>query len=168
MQQARLTDIRNALEAVMSAIAKSGDGNISNSRIIEQLRTEYGSLIDQLSRQLINIALTKLANEVGSRKGPRLVTEGAPDLFGAYPGVPKVLSMGKGVKKSTLKSTFSEAEKWITEHETKVAINRERNDGFKQLLDKYRPYMSASSDTIEDAIRREREQNSVFEQRNLF
>lgn len=165
MEKIKLTDLRNALEEVMGSIAKTGDGHISNTGAIAMLRSQHGDLIEKLALPLIDIALTKLANEVGNRKGPRVPMDAGIDLFGSYPGIPKTISLARGVKKTTLQSTFSEADRWVDEHKTKAIVNTEKNEGFKKLLDKYRPYAMSDGDTIEDAIRRKSEKDGgLFKQ----
>ncbi|RKD71027.1 hypothetical protein [Rhizobium sp. WW_1] len=158
MLNPKLTDLRNALEAVMTSIGKSQEGSVSNIDAIASLRATNSELIDGLSSQLIDIALIKLANEVGNRKGPRVAIQPGRDLFGNYPGVPKMLAMGRGIKKSTLKATFKEAEQWLEEHQTKTVVNTEKNEGFRNLVNEFREYALTSDDTIEQAMRRKFDQ----------
>lgn len=158
MLNPKLTDLRNALEAVMTSIGKSQEGSVSNVDAIASLRATNSKLIDALSPQLIDIALIKLANEVSNRKGPRVATQPGKDLFGNYPGVPKMLAMGRGIKKSTLKATFREAEHWLEEHQTKTVVNTEKNEGFRNLVNEFREYALTPDDTIELAMRRKFEQ----------
>ena len=159
MQSQKLTDLRDALENVMTSIGKSQDGRVSNVDAIASLRATSGELIQALSPQLIDIALTKLANEVGNRKGPRVAIQPGRDLFGNYPGVPKMITMGRGVKKSTLKATFKEAEQWLEEHQEKVVVNTEKNEGFRNLVSEFRQYALTPDDTIEQAMRRKLDQH---------
>ncbi|MCX5495406.1 hypothetical protein OSH11_11870 [Kaistia dalseonensis] len=148
-----LSSLRNALEKIMMEIGAKVDGEVSNADAIAGLKARNADDIKALAPQLINIALIKLANEVGGRKRRATMTTSGPDLFGAYPGVPKMISIARGKKRNTLKSSFREADLWLIAHEAKVIPDGTvKNEGFRKFLDDHRPYMKNIDDTLEDAV----------------
>ncbi len=138
---------------------EGGDGQASNAEVLERIKSAKSKEIKDLTPQLIDIALTKLYNDVSNRKGPKPLTNIGFDLFGGYHGVPKTISLSRGRKKDTSKATFLELDLWIKAHEARH--NREKNIEFKRLVEDCRPFQESDDDTLEAAMKRKVETETL-------
>jgi hypothetical protein len=136
------------------------NGEVSNVDVLTRVKSLKEEEIKFLTPQLINIALTKLYNEVSSRKGVRSEGNFGSDLFDNYRGVPKTITIIKGKKKDTSKITFQEADLWIEAHGTKTDENK--NEEFKRLVEDCRPFKKSDDDTLELAMSRKREADGLL------
>lgn len=150
-----LSDIRNALESINKAImAERGDGEAPTAEALERCKKLHPKEIKELSGQLIDIALTKLNNEVSNRKGPKVLTNEGFDLFGGYHGIPKMITLIKGKKKDVVKATFQEADLWLKSHDRPENDETVKNEEFKRLVADCLPYKMSEDDTLEIAMKR--------------
>lgn len=162
MRKQTIIDLRNKLDAVATEFSRKAGGDVADSEVIAEFRARHAPAIKALSRQLEDMALGDLLNQVGARKRPRIGAGVGPDLFGEYPGVPKMISLGRHKRKNTLKASFAEADLWLTSHEARpLPEGAVKNPGFRKLLDDLRPFAGSSDYTIEQAMERRLAQKSA-------
>ncbi len=148
-----LSDLRNAIEDINKDVMRErGNGEASNVDVLSRVRAVKAKEIEQLTPQLVNIALTKLYNEVSNRKGPKALNDAGVDLFGNYRSIPKSITLIKGKKKDTSKVTFLEADLWIKARDTKA--DDKKNEEFKRLVEDCRPFKQSDDDSLEMAMKR--------------
>ena len=154
--KATLSDLRNAIEAINREVMKEqGNGEASNATVLDRVMKTHAKEVELLTPQLVGIALTKLLNEVSSRKRPSANFPEGIDLFGAYRGIPKSVSIVRGKKKDTAKLKFAEVDLWLKTHSEK--IRDPKYDDFRRLVEDCRPYKISEEDTLEMAMERKRQ-----------
>jgi hypothetical protein len=79
----------------------SPNGVVSNAEVLTRFKESNGADIAHLTPRLVDIALTKLLNDVSGRK-KRSTTAGGLDLFGEYHNIPQSVRFAKNVKKILL------------------------------------------------------------------
>lgn len=155
-EKVTLSDLRNAIEEInKDVMLERGNGEASNIDVLSRVKTSKSKEIEYLTSQLVNIALTKLYNEVSNRKGPKSLNDEGIDLFGNYRSIPQSITITKGKKKDTSRITFQEADLWIGSHDTKT--NNKKNEEFKRLVDDCRPFKQSDNDSLEIAMKRKLE-----------
>lgn len=148
-----LGDIRAAIDDINEEImSKRGDGEAPNSDVLTRLKETRPSLVTAFAPQLIDIALTKLLNEVCRRKAVRQSPGSQFDLFGIYSNIPKSVTISKGVKKSTEELTIPEAEDWLRSHSKRIIDSG--SDDFQRLIDDCRGISTSETDTIAQILDR--------------
>lgn len=160
-EKVTLSDLRNAIEDINKDVMREREnGEVSNVDVLARVRSLKSEEIGHLTPQLVNIALTKLYNEVSSRKGPKSINEDGVDLFGRYRSIPKNITLVKGKKKDTSKVTFQEADLWIKAHDTKS--DETKNEDFKRLVEDCRPFKQSDEDSLEVAMKRKIEAEGLL------
>ena len=149
-----LGDLRAAIEAVnRDVMEERGNGEAPNSIVLARLKRDRTPLIDHFSPQLIDIALTKLLNDVCRKNAARSAYQ-QHDLFDGYRKIPASVTISRGVKKATEKLTVSEAESWLESHSNRVVNNG--FDGFRDLVMECRKHTKSDDETIEQILKRVR------------
>ena len=146
-----LIDLRNAIEGVKKQVMQEQGGEATNEQILTEVRTQNAKEIKYLEVELVNIALTRLLNDVINRKLTRAQIRDGTDLFNTYPGIPKSITLVKGRKKDIMKLTFPEFDLWSKAHD---AVREDRNEKFKRLVEDCRQYQQSDEDTLEIAMKR--------------
>uniref|UniRef100_B0SXW7 Uncharacterized protein n=1 Tax=Caulobacter sp. (strain K31) TaxID=366602 RepID=B0SXW7_CAUSK len=160
-EKVTLSDLRNAIEDINKDVMRERvNGEVSNVDVLARVRSLKAKDIEYLTAQLVNIALTKLYNEVSNRKGPKSINDAGVDLFGSYRSIPKNITLVKGKKKDTSKVTFQEADLWIKSHDTKS--DEKKNEEFKRLVEDCRPFKQSDDDSLEVAMKRKIEAEGLL------
>lgn len=145
-----LGDLHAAIESIYRDVMKEqGNGVVPNSIVLDRLTVERSALVQLYAPQLINMALTKLLNDV-CRKNATRATSHVHDLFDGYRKIPMNVTVGRGFKKATEKLTILEAQEYLDNH-----LNRtSKNDylDFRHMVDECREHARSSSETIEDVL----------------
>ncbi len=154
-----LRDLRNSIQEIhRQAMLERSDGEAANAAILARVKAEKPELLLQLTPELVNIALTKLLNEVSTRKGQRTRSTAGPDLFGDY-RVPRSVSIVRGKKKDTAKLSVREAELYLQAHSEKSASDRHAS--LRLLLEECRQFMRSPEDTLETLFLRKEQANKL-------
>ncbi len=156
-----LSDLRDAIQLIYGDIMlERSDGEATNAAVLARLRAENADTLRQLTPDLVNIALTKLLNEVSNRKGQRGSSSEGVDLFGLY-RVPRTVTVARGKKKDVAKLCVREAELYLQAHSEKSS--NDRHAPLRLLLEDCRKYIQSPDDTLETLfIRKEREEQLAF------
>ena len=150
-----LCDLRNGIEDIYREVmSEQGNGEAPNSIVLSRVKSQKSREVEALAPQLVDIALTKLFNDVSTRKGARSKSDDGIDLFGGYRGIPRSVTIAIGMKKDTAKLSFAEADKWMSDHSLQL-IN-DRHDEFRRLVNDCRPFQKSDQDTLEVAMERKR------------
>lgn len=148
-----LGDLRGAIEDInREVMAERGNGEALNSDVISRLKSQRSKLVNIFAPQLIDIALTKLLNEVCRRNA---ASNGAQSyLFEDYSKIPEKVTIEKGIKKQTSMLTLAEAEEWILNHSKRTV--KSDNEDFQRLIDDCREHSKSMEETIEEILNRKR------------
>jgi hypothetical protein len=153
--RATLSDLRNGIQEIYREVMREqSDGEASNATVLARVRAEKTKELAALAGELVNIALTKLLNEVSNRKGRLGNHPEGTDLFGEY-RVPRIITIIRGRKKDTAKLSFREAELYVKAHSERSASDR--HAPLRRLLDACREYVQSEDDTLEVLIARMRQ-----------
>lgn len=130
-----LGDLRAAIEDANGIVLNEhGDGIAPNDLVLSRLKRERASLVAAFAPQLIDIALTKLLNEVARRTRKAATLFFQDELFADYPKLPSLISVGRGLKKSPQNLTIREA-KLIVERRKKKDSLQDHDDIERALVD---------------------------------
>jgi hypothetical protein len=152
---AAMIELRNAIDRINKEVMRErGNGEASNREVLDRVRKQHDAEITALTQQLVHIALTKLYNDVSSRKGPKPLNNFGEDLFGNYHGIPQTITIKRGTKKATGKLTFEEVDLWLSPQKPKPEVKK--NEALSQLVEDCRPYREQLTDTLEIAMERRR------------
>jgi hypothetical protein len=150
-----LGDLRNVLEEIAREVMEgASNGEAPNSAILTRLKNQRPNLIKFFTPQLVDIALTKLLNEVSGRNRARLPSGYEFDLFGDYGKIPNSVTIGRGQKKDTAKLSIAEAKSWLRNHSNRTV--QSDHAGFRRLVEECEKYVESDDETIEIALERKR------------
>ncbi|MGC6331763.1 hypothetical protein [Rhizorhabdus sp. FW153] len=153
-----LSELRNGIQDIYHEVMREqGNGEVSNAAVLSRVRVEQAEALSSLAPALVNIALTKLLNDVSSRKRGKSTSSPVADLFGEY-RVPGSVTLVRGKKKDTAKLTFREAELYVKARAEKSVSDR--HEPWRQLLEVCRDHVKSEDDTLEILIARVRQANS--------
>lgn len=148
-----LGDLRVAIEDIVRSIAEqSRCGEAPNHEVLARLKSERRSLVTLFTPQLVDIALTKLLNDVCKRRVSPVRRGEEDDLFAGYGKIPKRVTITRGLKKDTANLSMSEARQWLERHSDRLVESD--NEDFKKLIDRIEPYARSDDETISDVIQR--------------
>jgi hypothetical protein len=154
-----LSDLRNGIQGIYHDVMREqGHWEASNDTVLERVRAERAKELALLTPELVNMALTKLLNEVGNRRGRRGSSSEGIDLFGEY-RVPRIVTIIRGKKKDTAKLSFREAMLYVKAHSEKSVSDR--LEPLRRLLDACREYVESDEDTLETLIGRMKKANQL-------
>ena len=150
MAKIALSELRTTISEVTLR-----SGGATPQALVATLRKGHASKINAASRQLEDIALVKLINDVGNRS--RVPVPGQLSLFAGF-SVPDTLAIPAIVdgKKVSLHVPFDDASKeqveaWIEKHEKKPRAASRRTQQVSALLDELRPYLPSGQTTMREA-----------------
>lgn len=150
-----LSELRNVIDMINREVMdEQGNGEIANATVLSRVKKAHSQAVEFLTPQLLDIALTRLLNEVSNRKRGRNIAPGEIDLFGDYCGLKRQVSIGVGRKKDIANLSLQEAELWLKAHSAKARSTK--HEEFKRLLDDCRPFITSDEDTLETAMRRKK------------
>jgi hypothetical protein len=150
-----LSDLRNRIQEIYREVTRTqGDGEAPNAAVLKVLWAENNEELRVLNRQLVNIALTKLLNDVSNRSGFGGASSSTPDLFSEF-GVPRFVTITRGKKKDIAKLSYRDALLYLKAHSEKAATDR--HDPLRRLLDACGKYARSDDDTLETLVRRKME-----------
>lgn len=153
MRKNSLGDLRAAIEDTLKVVMQeSGNGVAPNGVVIGRLKSERKQLLDLFSPQLIDIALTKLINEVCQKRTRVEGNSEQGDLFGGFGKIPKRVTLERGLKKDTANLTLNEAREWLAKHDTRIVENA--NEDFEKLVSACERYSDTGDETIASLIKR--------------
>ncbi len=142
-----LSALRAGIEQIYDELMRQqGNGEVSNAAVLARVREDKAQEISVLTEQLVDMALTKLLNDVSVRKGRGGRVLHGPDLFGIYQGIPKSVTIGRGRKKDTSQLTIGQAESWLEARLAKPEDNR--FESFRRMVDECKPYQTLEDDTL--------------------
>ncbi len=148
-----LGDLRAAIEEVIRSIAEeSRCGQAANDQVLARLKSDRQSLVSFFTPQLVNIALTKLLNDVCKRRTSPVGQEEHDDLFSEYGKIPSIVTVTRGLKKDTANLRLFEARGWLEKHSSRLVEND--HEDFRKLLDRIEPYARSENETILDILHR--------------
>jgi hypothetical protein len=160
-----LGDLRAAIDDTnQTVISENGIGEAHNTDVLRRLKSDRPDLLVVFTPQLVDIALTKLLNEVANRKNRRKLKGSQIDLFEGYSGIPGQLTITKGVKKPTEKCTLVELQDYLSSHSKRLADHG--NEGLQKLFDECRKDAKSETETVEEI--RNRQLASVAVQKELI
>jgi hypothetical protein len=156
LNQKALSELRDAINRINREVMRESEtGEATNKEVLDRVKKLHENEISALTPDLIHIALTKLYNEVGNRKGPKPFNNQGVDLFGIYHGIPQTVTTSPGVKRATTKLTFVEADRWLNSQKPRPEVKR--NEALSRMVEDCRPYMVSPDDTLEAAMERRRD-----------
>lgn len=146
-----LSDLKLSLSEIMIDLGKNSSDDVNHSDAIKLLKQSHEKDIKVLTPSLIDVALKRLATEVGRRKTRKGKSgQGGFDLFGVYTGVPNMMSTGKGRAKDFRKATLEEGRAWLATHSGAPSIDPERNKGVEFMIEDLAPYSVTGKETFEE------------------
>lgn len=147
--------LRTAIQGIYREMMTSeADGVVSNEAVIERVRETQAEMLRLLAPDLERIALTKLLNDVGSRRGAGSSDLYGVDLFGEY-HVKSAIPFGRGNKKSVLRCSVRDLDAYLAKRSKKVKATPDEQ--MKTLLGTLRKYMKSNEDTLEMLLERQNE-----------
>jgi hypothetical protein len=148
-----LGDLRAAIDDInREVLSEKATGEVLNSDVLARLKKTRSQLLDAFTPQLVNIALTKLLNEVCRGNAAKNTSGLQSALFAEYLRIPKRVTISKGLKKATEKLTLHEAKDWVENHSNRT-VNTD-NDGFEKLIDDCEKIAKSETETIEEILNR--------------
>lgn len=148
-----LGDLRAAIDDInREIVSEKGSGEVFNSDVLSRLKKNRNHLVDAYTPQLVDIALTKLLNEVSCRKAARNSNGMQSSLFEQYPGVKNRVAVAKGLKKDVGKFTPNELQEWKNNRSKKVV--QDEDDGIQKLIDDCKNISISDNETIESILKR--------------
>jgi hypothetical protein len=147
-----LGDLRNDIQEIYREVmSERSDGEASNNAVLKRIHERKRAALAALAPELLNIALTKLLNDVSNRRGARSLSSGGSDLFGEF-RIPVNITISRGKKKNTAKMSFKEAEFYLNHHADKES--KDRHDSLRRLVDACRQFVETPEDTLELLLER--------------
>ena len=148
-----LGDLRAAIEDVVQSVAaESKCGEAQNDQVLTRLKSDRQALISAFTPQLVDMALTKLLNDVCKKKVSPFDQAGGHDLFGEYGDIPKRVTIARGLKKDTANLSIAEARQWLKRHSNRLVESH--HEDFRKLFDKIAPHARSDDETISDVLSR--------------
>ena len=149
-------DLKGAIDGIYrEVVAEQESGEAPNTVVLTRLKHERKNLIDAFTPQLVDMALTKLLNDVCNRSAARSSSEQDADLFGDYPKVQAKLTVVRGLKKPIGKMTIAQVKQWLARH-TKPSASDEYDD-YHRLINDCEDFAQSDQETIEQALARKQE-----------
>jgi hypothetical protein len=150
-----LGDLRVAIEdANRQVLEELGDGVAPNDLVLTRLKQQRSTLIKAFAPQLIDMALTKLLNDVCRLKRSAGDADGHFDLFGGFGKIPKRVTIARGKKKDPAKLTIAEARQWLELHSERTA--KAKDDDLKKVLRDCLIEAQSENETVSQVILRQR------------
>ena len=148
-----LGDLRAAIDDVTRSVAEESKcGEAQNDRVLARLKSERQPLISAFTPQLVDMALTKLLNDVCKKSASTVGHSGEVDLFGEYGKIPKRVTVARGLKKDTANLSISEARKWLEKRSNRPTETD--HEDFQKLIDRVAPHALSDDETISDVLHR--------------
>ncbi len=144
-----LSDLKVSLSGIMIDMAKASS-DVDHAEAIKALKTKEKIAIKALTETLIDVALMRIATEVGRKKTKGMKSQGGVDLFGIYTGVPDMMSTGKRRSKSFWKASLKEGREWLKLHSGEPQLDPDRNKGVAFLIADLAPYSVTGDESFED------------------
>lgn len=152
--RSNLGDLRGAIEAINREIMlENGGGVVPNPDVLKRLKASRPNLIAEFERELTDMALVKLINEVAARKRAKGLR--GDSLFFGYGGIPAFVSMAVNIKKATPLLTLHEAD---TVSAPRI-VQQDPNQKLRQLVDDCRVHFTLETDTLEMAWNRKQDRD---------
>lgn len=151
----------NALRTAIDEVIKtaSDDAALSTIAIIAKVRSDHANILATAQKELETVALTKIVNEVATRKKGRYAT-GQMELFGGYAGVPQTITVkldGEGFNSRPQRRGIGLVpvkvlQAWYEKNTQSRPTNLSKHAGVKKLLDDAVKYVRSTDDTVEQAL----------------
>jgi hypothetical protein len=149
-----LSDLRNGIEDIYRQMMREEEnGEAPNATVLSRVRTTMATELDFLTPQLLDIALTKLLNEVSYRRGSNRAKTAGSDLFGDY-RIPSRVTIVRGSKKDTLKLSVREFKLYLEAHSKKAMSDR--YEPYRLFLEDHLKFVNSDDDILEAIIQRKR------------
>ena len=146
-----LIGLRNDIDDLVNeSFRKREGGALSTDDILKEVKRRLKPQISAAESDLIDIALKRLIDSVGRRKAGRRKAEGERDLFGDYPNIPQMLTIGEKKRKRTAKLSIGEALDYLDTHSPKAVS--ERYEAIRRLVDDCLPFKTSDDQTIEELL----------------
>lgn len=148
-----LGDLRAAIDDVIRSIAaESKCGEAQNDQVLVRLKSERRSLVSAFTPQLVDMALTKLINDVCKKTVLPFGRAREDDLFASFGKIPNRVTVTRGLKKETANLSMSEARRWLERH-SKRLVKSDYQD-FRKMFETIAPYARSDDETIADVLHR--------------
>jgi hypothetical protein len=153
-----LGDLRAAIADInREVMLEKGNGEAPNATVLSRLKEKRSTLVTHCSPQLIDMALTKVLNDVCRQRASRNLSNRQSDLFVGYGNVPSSITLERGLKKQIAKVSLSELEKYLI-NLSKQKTNEDHED-IRRLFDDCKKYADSDNELIEQLLERKQAQS---------